>query len=323
MSTPAATTRTRGPDLAGYLFAGLGACLFATKGVIIKLAYQTGLSAETLLTLRLVIAAPVYAAIGIMAVRRGRTPPAGGLALKTLLVGALGYWLASYTDFEGLNYISVQFERLILFTYPAFVVLFGALFFKQAVRPKALLGVALSYAGLVLMFGAKLGAPGSGVVKGGLYVLTAAIAFAMYQLLAKDMIVKLGSRLFTCVAMLGAMIATVIQFVLTEPLGALAVSPQGLGYAVALAVGATIIPTFLLNAALERISPQANGAIGTLSPVITLLLAVAVLGETIGWVDIAATALVIAGVAWFTLFDRPQGAGGARSAPLAKARKSA
>jgi drug/metabolite transporter (DMT)-like permease len=294
----------RRPDLAGYLFAGLGACLFATKGVIIKLAYQAGLTAETLLTLRLLIAAPAYAAIGLMAVRRGRALPGPKVALKAMLVGALGYWLASYTDFEGLNYISVQFERLILFTYPAFVVLFGAALFGQKVRPAALWGVALSYGGLLLMFGTKLQAFGSAVTKGALLVLAAAVAFAFYQLLAKDMIVRLGARLFTCIAMLGAMAATVLQFLLTRPLSDLAVSRAGLGYAVLLAVGATIVPTFLLNAALERISPQANGAIGTLSPVVTLALAAAVLGERIGPVDVAATVLVIAGVGWFTLLDR-------------------
>jgi len=271
--------------------------------VIIKLAYQAGLTAETLLTLRLLISAPAYAAIGLMAVRRGRALPEPKLALKAMLVGALGYWLASYTDFEGLNYISVQFERLILFTYPAFVVLFGALLFKQKVRPAALWGVALSYAGLILMFGTNLQSLGPAVTKGALLVLTAAVAFAFYQLLAKDMVTRLGSRLFTCIAMLGAMAATVLQFVLTRPLSDLEVSRTGLGYAAFLAVGATIVPTFLLNAALERISPQANGAIGTLSPVITLALAVAVLGEHIGWVDIAATVLVIAGVAWFPLLD--------------------
>jgi drug/metabolite transporter (DMT)-like permease len=309
VSTPSAAVRTRGPDLAGYLFAGLGACLFATKGVIIKLAYQTGLTAETLLTLRLLIAAPVYAAIGIAAVRRGRALPSAVVTLKAMLVGALGYWLASYTDFEGLNYISVQFERLILFTYPAFVVLFGAALFGQKVRPAALWGVALSYAGLFLMFGTKLQAFGSAVTRGALLVLTAAVAFAFYQLLAKDLIGRLGSRLFTCIAMLGAMAATLAQFVLTRPLSDLQVSHAQLGYALFLAAGATIAPTFLLNAALERISPQANGAIGTLSPVVTLVLAAAVLGERITAVDITATALVIAGVAWFTLVDSRRKAG--------------
>ena len=65
-----------------------------------------------------------------------------------------------------------------------------------------------------------------------------------------------------------------------------------------------MLPSFLLNAALHRISAQANATIGTLSPVMTILLAVLLLGETLTVADVAGTALVLAGVGWFTLADR-------------------
>ncbi len=297
----------RRTPITGYLLAAAGASLFATKGVLIKLAYMTGISTEALLTLRLGLSAPVYLAIGAHAIQRGRALPSTPLLIKTALVGVLGYWFASYADFLGLNFISVQFERLILFTYPAFVVLFGAVLFRQKVRPAALIGIAVSYAGLALMFSSKLQSFGDSAAKGAGLVLAAAIAFAFYQLLARDLIAAMGSRLFTCVAMLGAAAATILQFVLTQPLASLAPNRAALGYAVALAIGATILPSFFLNAALERISAQANSAIATLSPVITLLLAVAVLGEAITVIDAVSTALVMAGVAWFTFADtRPR-----------------
>ena len=293
----------RKAPITGYLLAAAGASLFATKGVLIKLAYLTGISTEALLTLRLGLSAPVYLAIGVHAISRGRALPSRPLLIKAALVGVLGYWFASYTDFLGLNFITVQFERLILFTYPAFVVLFGALLFRQKVRPAALIGIAVSYAGLALMFSSKLHSAGDGAVKGAALVLSAAIAFAFYQLLAKDLIGAIGSRLFTCIAMLGAGLATGLQFVLTQPLTSLVPNASALGYGVALAIGATILPTFFLNAALERISAQANSTIATLSPVITLMLAVVVLNEPITAVDAVSTALVMAGVAWFTFAD--------------------
>jgi drug/metabolite transporter (DMT)-like permease len=85
------------------------------------------------------------------------------------------------------------------------------------------------------------------------------------------------------------------------------VGPKLLAYGLLLAVGATVLPSFLLNMALGRISAQANATIGTLSPVVTILLAVAVLGEAFTWIDAAGTAMVIAGVGWFTLADRRRG----------------
>ena len=104
--------------------------------------------------------------------------------------------------------------------------------------------------------------------------------------------------------MSGAAAGALIQFALTQPLGSIIVGPKLFGYGLLLAIGATVLPSFLLNAALQRISAQANATIGTLSPVITILLAVLILGEPFSIVDACGTVLVIAGVGWFTLADR-------------------
>jgi drug/metabolite transporter (DMT)-like permease len=304
----AAPAEERRGLMIGYACAAIGAALFSTKAIFIKLAYGEGISAEALLALRMIFSLPVYAFVGWLAVRDrirlGSSLPGVELVARAAAVGALGYWFASYADFQGLVYISAQFERLILFTYPAFVVLFGALFFGQPVRFYAIAGIAISYVGLGLIFAADFGEAGPNVTLGAAWVTAAAIAFAFYQLLAKGLISSIGPRLFTCIAMSGAAAAVLIQFAIVEPLGNLFVGPRLLFYAVLLAGAATVLPTFLLNAALHRISAQANATIGTLSPVVTILLSVAVLGEPFGWVDAAGTALVIAGVGWFTLADR-------------------
>ncbi len=135
-------------------------------------------------------------------------------------------------------------------------------------------------------------------------MLAAAFAFAFYQLLAKPVIAAMGPRLFTCVAMTGAAICVFVQFLATHAPGDLAVGPHVAALSVALAIGATVVPSFFLNAALHRISAQANATIGTLSPVMTIFLAVVVLGERLGFADVAGAALVLAGVGWFTLAGR-------------------
>ncbi len=309
VAEPPAAVRVSGSEtqglLIGYLSAALGAALFSTKAIIIKLAYEVGIAPETLLALRMVLALPFYFAIGAISIRErlqsGRDLPPRALVLKAAAIGALGYWFASYTDFLGLVHISAQFERLILFTYPAFVVLLGALFFAQPIRARAVAGIGISYAGLAVIFATKLSTLGGDVARGAGFVLAAAIAFAFYQLLAKGMIGRIGPRLFTCIAMSGAAAAVLLQFALTEPLSSLIVSKRLFSYGLLLAVGSTVLPSFLLNAALHRISAQANSMIGTLSPVITILLAVVILGEPFTALDAAGTALVLAGVAWFTL----------------------
>lgn len=292
----------------GYFFAGMGALLFSTKAVAIKLAYEDPVDAETLLALRMLMAMPFYAAIGALSVRdrirTGRPLPSRGLVVRALLVGLLGYWFASYTDFLGLEFITAQFERLILFTYPLFVVLFGAMFFGQPVRLRALLAIGVSYLGLVVIFGEKLTTLGSDVAIGAGLVLAAAVAFALYQLLAKPLIGAIGPRLFTCIAMTGAAAGALVQFFVTHPASALLVGPRVGLLALFIAIGATVLPTFFLNAALQRISAQANATIGTLSPVLTILLAVLLLGEHLTLIDVIGSALVLIGVGWFTLADR-------------------
>jgi len=292
----------------GYLFAAIGALLFSTKGIIIKLAYQDPVDAETLLALRMAMALPFYVAIGALSVRdrwrKGEALPSSGLVGKAVLVGLLGYWFASYTDFLGLEYISAQFERLILFTYPLFVVIFGAMFFRQPIRLRVVGAILVSYAGLALIFTEKAATLGDEVAIGAGLVLAAAIAFALYQLLAKPLIGAIGPRLFTCIAMSGSAVGAFVQFFLTHPPSNLVLGSRTYLLAFLIAVGATVLPSFFLNAALQRISAQANATIGTLSPVMTIALAVLILGEPLTLTDVAGTALVLAGVGWFTLADQ-------------------
>lgn len=293
----------------GYTLAAIGALLFSTKAIAIKLAYEDQtIDAETLLALRMLVATPFFVVIGLYSVRdrlrTGRGLPRGKLLAATMGVGLLGYWLSSYLDFLSLEYISAQVERLILFTYPLFVVLFGAWFFRQRVSRAALVAIGVSYIGLVLIFGQTAFTAGRDGLIGGSLVLAAAIIFAFYQLLAKNLITEIGPRLFTCIAMTAAAAGALLQFFLTHPPEALLVSQRIWLLSIYLGIGATVLPSFFNNAALHRISAQANATIGNLSPVATIILAWLILGEVLSPLAWFGTALVLAGVAWFTAAER-------------------
>src|SRR5690242_10224425 len=229
-SSPAAPPASNAPDRrdsweVGYLFAAIGAVLFSTKAVIVRLAYGVRLDPETLLALRMGFALPFYLAIGVLAVRDRRRRDLGLPSprhwLRAILIGLLGYWFSSYSDFLGLQYISAQFERLILFTYPLFVVLIGAAFFAQPIKLRVLAATAVSYCGLALIFAENFSLQGINVALGAGLVLTSSVAFALYQLLARDVIRVMGPRLFTCVAMTGATDGVFAQFFITHPANAL------------------------------------------------------------------------------------------------------
>ncbi|MCM5559658.1 DMT family transporter [Pleomorphomonas sp. JP5] len=301
----ASSAPSTGTPWLGYGFAALGAVLFASKGILIKLAFAEGVDTLTLLALRMGLSVPVYVAVGFLAHarERQRVIPMPTYA-KALLIGVIGYWFSSYADFKGLETLTPQFERLILFTYPLFVLLLGAALFHMPLRWKPLASFGLAYLGLAVVFLADFETGGGDIVVGALWVLGAAVTFALYQLLAGGSIAAMGAPLFTSVAMTGAAVVILGLFLLTHPLSALLVSERAFALAVALAIGATILPSFLMSAALSRISAAANSTIGTLSPVVTLFLAVLILDEPLRGVDILGTALVVGGVGLFTVVDR-------------------
>ncbi len=303
----------------GYVLAALGAFLFASKGIWIKLAYHYQTDASSLLTLRLALATPFFVLGGLLTWWRSRAsgmpnlPPVDAepwLYLRAMAVGVLGYWVASYTDFASLETLSPQFERMILFTYPLFVIVFGAVFFGQAMRVSALWTFAIAYAGLALVFVTDLKAHGSAIAVGALWCTVSSLAFAMYLLLARPLIRRLGPSMFTSLAMTGAAIVTFVQFALVHKLSDFHMSPALWELGLGLAIGATVMPSYLTNFALNLISSQANAVISFINPVFTLALSALLLKERITAADIAGTSLVIVGVGLYTFLDQRQSARG-------------
>ena len=312
MAQPAALTSRSFASHGGYLLAGFGAVLFATKGILIKLAYGDGsaiaVDAVTLLALRMCFAMPVYVVIGAMAwrdrVSEGGPLPTGRLVMFASLVGLLGYYLSSYLDFQGLVYLTAQFERLILYTYPVFVMILGALFFGGRLTRIGILALILSYAGVATIFLDRNAVHGHDIALGVALVLGSAFTFALYQLLAKSLITRVGSRFFTCIAMTSASIGVLTHFFAWKGLAALFALPAHIiGIGALLGVFSTVLPSFMLNAALERIGAEAVAMIGTLSPAATIVMAIFILGEPFTLTDALGTVLVIAGVGLFTWHD--------------------
>ena len=295
--------------IAGFALSAAGAMLFAIKGVLIKLIYRFGIDTTSLLAMRMVLAVPVFGLVGLHRWRRlerDARPDARTIGL-TMLVGILGYYVSSWLDFQGLQTLDAQIERLILFTYPFLVILFGRLLLGHPLRAHALVGAGLSYVGLFVMFAGEPTRLGTAAMIGGAFVALAAVTFALYQLFAREFILRCGASLFTAIAMSAAGVAALFGFFLTHPAAALIPPSDAWMLVVALAVFATIVPAFLMSAGTARIGAQGTAIVSTISPVVTIGLAVAVLGEPFGWPEAVGTACVLGGVGLFSVIDsRPR-----------------
>lgn len=293
----------------GYVLGAVGASLFATKGIVIKLALIENVDAVTTLTWRMLIATPIFVLIGTLGYRARKaenpdfklTPK---MALKTGAVGMVGYYLASYLDFRGLEHISAQLDRLILLTYPFFVVLIGVIFLGRKINLTMIGALLISYCGLAFIFARDLSLSGDETILGTSMVLAAALAFATYQILAKPLIDKLGARLFTSIAMPAAGMAIILQFLATHSLDQLLVSQRAMWLMLAMGTISTVAPAYLISASIERIGPEPTAVMGNVAPLVTIALAITVLGETFSVWHALGAALVIVGILAFTRSER-------------------
>jgi drug/metabolite transporter (DMT)-like permease len=298
----------------GIVLAVFGAATFATKGIVIKLALAEGIDSLTTLTWRMLVAVPIFVTVGIVGYRRQLRARADGappvLDMKSVLqalgIGVLGYYVASYLDFTALEYISAQFDRLILLTYPFFVVLFGAVFFKRQVTPVMMAGQLLSYVGIAIIFLRDLHFEGKDVILGAALVFGSAIVYAAYQILAKPLIDRLGPQLFTSIAMSAAGPAIIVHFLATHPVSSLAVPVDALPLMLAIGTISTVIPAYCISTAIGLIGPERTAVIGNVSPVVTIVLAVGVLGEAFSEWHAVGTALVLVGAWVFTRKAKPK-----------------
>jgi drug/metabolite transporter (DMT)-like permease len=291
----------------GYSLAAAGAALFSSKAIFIKLAYLERSDASLMLASRMAFSLPFFIVIGLYAFNKRRQAglPAPGMKMIALAAvnGFIGYYIASYLDFAGLLFITAQLERLVLFTYPVFVMLLGFMFFKGRITSSGIIAALITYAGLALVFANGITIEGWSTTIGTVLVLGAALTFALYQLLAKNLIGGLGSLLFTSIGMSAASIAGLTHYAVTATQIAPHVSYHYLALAAGTAIFATVVPSFLINAGLGRIGPQATSMISTISPLVTIILAMIFLGEAFTLVDAIGTALILAGIGYYTWAD--------------------
>jgi drug/metabolite transporter (DMT)-like permease len=284
----------------GLLLAMAGAIAFSGKAIIVKLAYRHGVDAVTLIMLRMLFALPFFLALAWWAGRGKPALTARDWRVVTLL-GFSGYYLASFLDFWGLQYVSASLERLILYLGPTLVLLLGRVLFKRRVVRRQLLALALSYAGVLLVFGHELRLDATNTALGAMLVFASTLSYALYLVYSGEEVQRLGALRLTGLATSVACVLCIAQFLLLRPWpSAFDVAPPVVWLSVLNATACTFAPVLMVMMAIERIGAAAASQAGMIGPVSTIALSVAVLGEPFtAWLG-AGTLLVLGGVALLT-----------------------
>ncbi|GAA4033876.1 DMT family transporter [Actimicrobium antarcticum] len=291
----AAAASARKAFLVGLAIAVTGAILFSTKAIVAKLIYRYNVDAVTLIAFRMLFSLPFFLVIALW---KMRTQPSlsNSERGRILVLGLLGYYLSSFLDFLGLQYISAGLERLILFLTPSFVLLISALFLKKKITPLEWGALLISYVGMLLVFVHDARTGGANVLLGASMVLGAAVSYALYLLASGEMVRRVGVLRLVSYAMCVSSAACIGQFFLLRP-AALLVQPMEVYWlSMFNAFFCTVLPVLMTMIAVARIGASTASQAGMVGPVSTLFLGAMILNEPITGIQLAGTVLVLAGI---------------------------
>ena len=299
MSSATVQPSARQALLAGLAIAICGAVLFSAKAIVAKLIYRYHVDAVTLIAFRMLFSVPFFAAVAFWKARTepALTNPERG---RIVLLGLCGYYLSSFLDFLGLQYITAGLERLILFLTPSFVLLISVAILKKRITMLEWAALGVAYLGTVLVFLHDARTGGSNVALGGAFVLGSATSYAVYLLLSGQMVKRIGALRLVAYAMCVSSAACILQFFLLRPVSVLVQPMPVYGLSILNAVLCTVLPVFLTMIAVARIGAATASQAGMIGPVSTLFMGALILDEPITGIQLAGTALVLAGISLLT-----------------------
>lgn len=274
---------------------GSGAA-FGAMAIFGKLAYDNGANVGTLLAIRFVLAAALFwilalAGRALLAELRALAPRDIAIALG---LGAAGYALQAGCYFTALERIDASLLSLLLYTFPAMVAVAAVALGRERLTPRRLIALALASAGLVLVL-AGAGAGSIDALGAGL-ALSAAVVYSTYILVSDGVAARVRPGLLSALVCTGAAVSLVASTALLGQLRPAEVTGAGWGWLAALALVSTVVAIALFFAGLRRVGPTTASILATVEPVVTVLLAFAVFGETLGPVQLVGGGFVVAAV---------------------------
>ncbi|CAL2107692.1 EamA domain-containing membrane protein RarD [Tenacibaculum sp. 190524A02b] len=279
--------------LSGVIWGIIGIVMFSSKAVMVKMAYQYNVSSIHLLMFRMLFSLPFYILILLLS-KKNETKVNVKDYWWLLFFGFIGYYLASYFDFLGLQYIKASLERIILFIYPTLVLLINRAFFKEKITKYQVLAILLTYAGVILAFGGEQQALDSKLLLGGFLVFLSALTYASYLVGSGWLIPKFGVKTFTSYAMIIATVCVVIHYLIVDRTSFLVYPKEVYILGFLMAIIATLIPSFLVSYAIQKLGASNFSILGSIGPFSTIVLAFILLGERMNvWQCIGAIIVVV------------------------------
>lgn len=293
-------------DTIGVALVLVAAVSLASKGIAAKLLYAEGLDLPTVLFLRMMFATPVFWVFALA--KYGRHDIVGasikGVA-SAAVVGVICYYAGGLADMGALLYISASVQRLLLFSYPAFVVLLDAALRRQLPPRQHWLALALTYVGIFFVMGGFDQTVLAANLTGAGLAILAALTFAVYLLVNQKWGRIIGSIRFTLFAQTGAATAMALHFAIRGGADLSVISLRAWWIVAFLVIVATCVAWFAFSEGIRLIGATRAALISTIGPPATLGIAHLMLGETLTLLQMAGAGVVALGVVVLELRPPP------------------
>ncbi len=284
----------------GFIVTVFAAFAFASKTILVKLCYQYGVDPITVLALRMLFAGGICGSILLVNVLRGRwklsyTARQWGFIV---LLGVGGYYGSALLDFSGLVYIDANLGRMILFLHPTLVVVINSILKRKPVGGSVWLALGLCYAGIgLMMLPGVTSQHSANIWLGSAMIGTAALTYALYLVGVERLLTVIEPLCFTSVVMVVTSLSVAVHFLSTRPVELLLNAPDTVWfYGFLTGSFATAMPVYAFTYGVSRIGSSQAAMISMVGPVLTLIMGVALLNESLTFIQAIGMALVMLGV---------------------------
>jgi drug/metabolite transporter (DMT)-like permease len=305
--------------LLGTLLVAAGAVLLASKGLFAKSLYAQGLNHNDVAAIRSVLAVPGFWVVALVLhgnpkslsrahahshahIQKHCLPPAD--VLGAMLAGLLCYYCGALANFYALSLIQASVERALLFSYPAMVIVFHALWTRERPATSTLVSVALTSFGVLLVTGAADQSLTQQQLIGVGWVLFCSFTIAIYFMMSASLTQRLGSGNFTAVAMTTAGVAFLLHYQLQGPTRWLSIPPDAIAQMLGLVLFATILPLVCVAEGVRRIGAARGAIMSTLGPPATAGMAFFLLGERLSCAQLSGMVIIVASITFLELRQR-------------------
>ncbi len=275
----------------------IGSLLMSAKGIFAKLLYTEAVADDVLVTIRALLSLPLFWAwaiwrtgfLNLFQIERRAL-------LGSAVAGIICYYLGARLDFYALTLIDAGLERVLLYTYPAIVVLVTAIVVRRLPEWRVIIAVVLTYTGVVLAVGGFNAELWQANMFGAGLVTFCAITFAFYFFANEYLGKHIGSIGFTVYAMTAATIALSLHFILSHSITEVTLNTRAWGLLSFMVVFVTVVPIFMIAEGVRQIGAQRAALISTVGPPSTIILAAVFLDESMSITQLSGVIIILAGI---------------------------